>query len=152
MGGAVRQKIARRRSVHGSLAGFLGTGKWFRSASQLEFGNSQAGAPRKCRGFISAALPPMAQTNGLAARIVKNAIPRVNFGPAIDRPAKRSVMLGVSREMPTLTELLPCYGIMACWNTKGLARSASKMVWMKFIGRHPPPLSDERLSPSSAIP
>jgi hypothetical protein len=144
MGGAVRQKIARRRSVHGSLAGFLGTGKWFRSTSQLKFGSPA------CRGFISAALPPMAQTNGLAARIVKNAIPRVNFGPAIDRPAKRSVML--SREMPTLTELLPCYGIMACWNTKGLARSASKMVWMKFIGRHPPPLSDERLSPSSAIP
>jgi hypothetical protein len=70
-----------------------------------------------------------------------------------DRPAKRSVMLGVSRERPTLTELLPRYGIMACWNTKGLARSASKTVWRKFIGRHPPPLSDdERLSLSPAIP
>jgi hypothetical protein len=70
-----------------------------------------------------------------------------------DRPAKRSVMLGVSRERPTLTELLPRYGIMACWNTKGLARSASKTVWRKFIGRHPPPLSDdERLPPSPAIP
>jgi len=70
-----------------------------------------------------------------------------------DRPAKRSAMLGVSRERPTLTELLPRYGIMACWNTKGLARSASKTVWRKFIGRHPPPLSDdERLSPSPAIP
>jgi len=52
-----------------------------------------------------------------------------------------------------LTELLPRYGIVACWNTKGLARSASKTVWRKFIGRHPPPLSDdERLSPSPAIP
>jgi hypothetical protein len=62
-------------------------------------------------------------------------------------------MLGVSRERPTFTELLPRYGIMACWNTKGLARSARKMVWRKFIGRHPPPFSDdERLSPSPAIP
>src|SRR6266436_4143915 len=70
-----------------------------------------------------------------------------------DRPAKRSVMLGISRERPTLTELPPRYGIMACRNTKGLARSASKTVWRRFIGRHPPPLSDdERLSPSPAIP
>ncbi len=49
-----------------------------------------------------------------------------------DRPAKRSVMLWVSRERPTLTELLPHYGVMACWNTKGLASSASKTVWRKF--------------------
>jgi hypothetical protein len=82
--------------------------------------------------------------------------PRANGAGALRwrrSAGKRSVMLGVSRERPTLTELLPRYGIMACWNTKGLAGSASKTVWRKFIGRHPPPLSDdERLSPSPAIP
>jgi hypothetical protein len=37
-------------------------------------------------------------------------------------------MPGVSRKRPAFPELLPRYGMMACWNTKGLARSARKMV------------------------
>jgi hypothetical protein len=35
---------------------------------------------------------------------------------------KRSVTLGVSRERPALTELLPRYGTMACWITKGVGK------------------------------
>jgi hypothetical protein len=90
----------------------------------------------------------------MAGSFLRSAVRRLALdSPVRWAPIDRSVMLGVSRERPTLTELLPRYGIMACWNTKGLARSASKTVWRRFIGRHPPPLSDdEQLSPSPAIP